>query len=143
MKLKLVRDTLTDNTTTGKLYVNDRFWCYTLEDKTRNHKVYGETCIPTGTYDVDMYYWAKHGKTYPHLCDVPNFSGILIHKGSSKDDTMGCILVGMDRAEDRISNCAQAFDPLRWNIEAALQTEEVTIEIVEDQNATDTRTSQS
>ena len=34
--LKLVRDTYTDKSTIGKLYVNDKFICDTLEDKCRD-----------------------------------------------------------------------------------------------------------
>lgn len=143
MKLRVVRDTLTDNSTTGKLYVNDRFWCYTLEDKTRDQKVYGETCIPCGVYRIDLYFWTKHGMWYPRLFGVPGFSEILIHKGNSKMDTKGCILVGMDRADDQISNCAQAYDPLRSNIVAALKVEEVFIEVVEAEDASDFRSTTS
>lgn len=140
MKIKVLRDKLTDKSTTGKLFINNSFWCYTLEDKTRDKKVYGETCIPTGTYEIDMYYWSKYKRYYPHLRNVPNYSGVLIHKGSTPEDTMGCILVGMDRGKDLISNCAQAYDPLKGLIEEALG-EGVTIEVALAEDASDERTS--
>mgnify|MGYP003435238428 FL=1 len=62
--LKLLRDTYTNKTTIGKLYLNDVFICDTLEDVCRDlnkdgdlddkgeTKVYGETAIPSGTYKM-------------------------------------------------------------------------------------------
>jgi hypothetical protein len=143
MKLLLARDTLTDESTTGKLYMNGRFWCYTLEDKTRPHKDYGETCIPCGAYKIDLYFWHKHRDWFPHLCNVPDYNGVLIHKGNTNKDTLGCILVGMDRGVDRISNCAVAFDPLKANIAEALKVDEVSIEVTESDDRTDNRTDTS
>ena len=142
MEIKVIRDILTENSTTGKLLIDDEFWCYTLEDKTRDRKVYGQTCIPKGRYQVDMIYWDEKKGYYPHLCKVPGYTGILIHKGNTKNDTLGCILVGMNRGEDRISNCAPAFTPLRQQIRDAVSSdEEVWIEISEAENAEDKRTS--
>jgi hypothetical protein len=141
MELKLIRDDLTDDSTTGKLYVNGSFWCYTLEDKTRDHKVYGETCIPLGTYPIYLWFWPKHQKWYPRLRNVPEFEGILIHKGTNKNDTLGCILVGMDRGKDLIFNCQQAYDPLVGTIEEVLKVEEVFIEVTQAEDAIDERTS--
>lgn len=143
MKINVTRDILTDESTTGKLYVNDEFWCYTLEDKTRDRKVYGETCIPIGAYKIEMWFWPKYQKFYPHLLDVPNFTYILIHKGTNKRDTMGCILVGMEREKDLISACQQAYDPLKALIERALKVEEVFVEVSEAEDAIDERTSTS
>lgn len=142
MELKVKREILTDNTTIGKLYLNGKNFCYTLEDKTRDKKVWGETCIPQGRYQIEMIYWPRHKKYFPHLRNVPQFSGILIHKGNNKSDTLGCILVGMDRDTDVISNCAQAFDPLKGLIEEALDAkEEVWIEVAQAEDAIDERTS--
>jgi hypothetical protein len=141
MEIDVLRDLLTDNTTTGKMLVNDHFHCYTLEDKTRDKKVYGETCIPCGRYKVTMHYWEKHKAWYPMLNNVPGYAGILIHKGISKKDTLGCVLVGMDKGKDSISNCAQAFDPLKQDIVDALKTEEVWINVKLAEDLKDERTS--
>ena len=49
MKLKLVRFSFSEKSTSGLLFINDKFHSYTLEDTVRNEKVYGETAIP-GVY---------------------------------------------------------------------------------------------
>ena len=66
MKLLLKRTAKKENYTIGNLYVNDVFFCNTLEDKDRglhstqslleiqSKKVYGQTAIPYGTYKIDM-----------------------------------------------------------------------------------------
>ena len=99
----------------GKMYVDGQYFCDTLEDTDRGLtsdmplddikriKVYGQTAIPTGTYKVSVQYWAKHKINVPYLHDVPGYSGILIHSGSSNADTLGCILVGKNTAKGRLS----------------------------------------
>jgi len=142
MDIRVIRDILTDESTTGQLFINDEFWCFTLEDKTRDAKKYGKTCIPLGRYQVDMVYWDEKKGYYPHLMKVPGYTGILIHKGNTKEDTLGCILVAMNRGKDRISNCAPAFTPLRKQIREAVDAgEEVWVEVTQDVDAVDERTS--
>jgi hypothetical protein len=114
IKLKLVRDTFTDNTTIGKLYVNGEYFCETLEDKDRGlHqdlpteentrlKVYGETCIPYGKYKVIVTPSVRLKRTLPLLVNVEGFQGIRIHKGNSKKDTLGCIILGTTRGVDAV-----------------------------------------
>jgi hypothetical protein len=114
IKLKLIRDTFTDNTTIGKLYVNGEYFCETLEDKDRglHHdlsveenirlKVYGETCIPYGKYKVIVTPSVRLKRTLPLLVNVEGFQGIRIHKGNSKKDTLGCIILGTTRGVDAV-----------------------------------------
>lgn len=114
IKLKLVRDTFTDNTTIGKLYVNGEYFCETLEDKDRGlHqdlsveentrlKVYGETCIPYGKYKVIVTPSVRLKRTLPLLVNVEGFQGIRIHKGNSKKDTLGCVILGTTRGVDAV-----------------------------------------
>lgn len=75
---------------------------YVLEDTHRDadfdgvvdNKVYGETCIPSGTYSV-RWQWSSHFKQMmPYLQDVPGFSGVMIHTGNKVEHTKGCLLVG-------------------------------------------------
>ena len=97
MKMKLVRTWFTDKSTIGKLYIDDVFFCYTLEDVVRptGVKIKGETAIPYSTYKVIINHSQRCDKDLPLLLDVPNFEGIRIHAGNAAKDTEGCILVGM------------------------------------------------
>lgn len=95
--LRLERECL-ENRTLGKLYINKEFFCDTIEDKYRDlskeKKVYGETCIPFGTYKVIINKSPKYGRLMPRLLNVPHFDGILIHNGVTEKNSAGCILVG-------------------------------------------------
>lgn len=123
MKLELVRDEFTNKSTTGQLFINNVFFCYTLEDTDRkaetypNEKVYGRTAIPRGTYKVVVNMSPKFRRLYPRLLDVPGFQGILIHEGNTDIDTDGCILVGMSRSLDRVNNSVVALGQLMTELE--------------------------
>lgn len=92
-------------TTIGWLYLNGKYFCYTLEDTYREVKVKNETRIPSGTYKVSFNkYDTKKTLQYReqcapwftyhlHLKNVPNFQGIYIHSGGTYKHTSGCLLV--------------------------------------------------
>jgi hypothetical protein len=82
--------------TIGFLNVDDRFFCYTLEDKVRppGEKVPGQTAIPYGRYRVELTPSTRFKRVMPLLLSVPNFTGVRIHAGNTTEDTEGCILVG-------------------------------------------------
>lgn len=104
MKLKVVRHLFNDDFTIGKLYIDDKFECYTLEDEKRDVKVRHETAIPEGTYEIKLRTFGGNHAKYKEkfdfhrgmlwLQDVPNFSDILIHIGNTDDHSSGCLLVG-------------------------------------------------
>lgn len=102
MRLLLNRIALRDNYTVGKLFVDGKYICDTLEDRVRNlaeeKKVAGQTAIPAGTYDIMVARSPKFRRMLPRLLAVPHFEGILIHRGNTHHDTAGCILVGENRA---------------------------------------------
>jgi len=142
MKLLVERDVLTDKSTLGLLYIEGSFYCFTLEDKLREHKIPGETCIPIGSYKIVKHYSPRFGAHYPMLMDVPNFSGVLIHAGNTPEDTEGCILVGRRRMADRVLESRAVFSPLREKIFAAIDLgDKVIIHIVLSPNLLDFRTS--
>ena len=117
--------------TIGKVYIDGQYICDTLEDADRglnqnmslkeinSKKVYGETAIPTGTYKVDMNTvspkfknrsWAKpYGGKLPRLVLVPGYDGVLIHPGNKAEDTLGCILVGENKAVGQVLNSQVTF----------------------------------
>lgn len=103
--LKLLRISDDGDTTVGLLFVNNRFYCYTLEDARHDVKIPGETRIPAGTYPVSFRkemtgLTQKYRSLYPdwfsfhlELNSVPGFSSVYIHNGGTHRDTDGCILV--------------------------------------------------
>lgn len=114
MLIEIKRHTYTEKSTIGDLYLNGEYECHTLEDHLPEDgvKVAGSTCIPAGVYEVIINLSPRFGKYYPRLLDVPGFTGILIHKGNTDVDTKGCILVGMEQHEDRITRSTEAFEHL-------------------------------
>lgn len=94
--------------TIGKLYINDLYFCDTLEDVVRDiaadgsGKVYGATAIPAGQYEVKLTYSPRFKRVLPLLCNVPFFTGVRIHAGNTANDTEGCILVGKNRVVGKV-----------------------------------------
>lgn len=134
MELLLTRIAKEPDYTIGKLYINGVYFCDTLEDTDRGlkstmalgdiqtKKIYGKTAIPTGTYSIDMdtvspkfkdRTWAKfcNGKL-PRLLDVKGYEGVLIHVGNKPEDTLGCILVGHNKAKGQVLESTVVFQKL-------------------------------
>ena len=121
-KLKLIRKKFFEKSTLGELFIDDKFECYTLEDKVRppGEKVPGETAIPAGIYKVVIDYSDRFHRLMPHLLDVPMFTGIRIHSGNTNQDTEGCILVGTTIVNgDFVGNSRIAYDQLFTKLKVA------------------------
>lgn len=133
--------------TIGRLYAKINglweFLCNTLEDTDRGlmhntpvkeikaiKKQYpGEVAIPMGRYEISTAYtrgfaathpWYKEqplGAHIPCLVNVPGFSGILIHCGSGKEHTLGCILVGWNTIQGRLTDSKKAYRKVAGLIE--------------------------
>lgn len=135
MKLRVERLWKKPAYTVGRLFVDEQFFCNTLEDPVRDlsneKKVYGKTAIPYGEYKV-VYNWSpKFGRNLPRLLNVPAFEGILIHPGNTADDSAGCILVGRNTEVGRLTESRYTSDKLNVLIEDAQRRgESITIEIV-------------
>ena len=52
--------------------------------------------IPEGNYKVERTWSPKFKKFLPELIDVPDRSGIRIHRGTLPDHSKGCILLDMN-----------------------------------------------
>lgn len=108
MNLELRRIALRDTYTIGRLYVDGRYFCDTLEDRVRHldrePKVPGRTAIPAGRYGVVVNISPKFRRMLPLLLDVPGFSGVRIHRGNTDADTAGCPLVGENKIVGRLVN---------------------------------------
>lgn len=134
MNLLLRRTTYTENSTSGELFVNGAFQCFTLEDVRRDPgvKVYGKTAIPAGKYALELTYSNRFKKIMPQVMNVPMFEGIRIHSGNTSADTEGCLLVGSSRSKDFVGSSRVAFACLFPILEkAANDGEKITIEIVD------------
>lgn len=112
MLITVKRYDFKDTYTVGRLYIDDVYFCYTLEDKVRQgEKVNGQTAIPNGTYSVIIDLSTRFGKQLPHILNVPNFTGVRIHPGNTSKDTEGCILLGKTYdGKDFIGNSKATFD---------------------------------
>ena len=136
MKLRLYRDTFTEDSTIGELLVDGSFFSYSLEDYDRKteaggKKVYGKTCIPRGIYDVVIDFSPKYNKEMPHILNVPGFEGVRIHPGNAAKDSEGCILVGSTKSKDFIGNSVVTFNKLMALMdEAYAKAMPITLEIV-------------
>lgn len=138
LELLLDRKYKNETYTIGNLYVDEEWFCNTLEDKDRGlsqimpleeikeTKVYGETAIPTGRYEVRMdivspkyngvkWYKDNFGGRMPRLENVKGFSGILIHSGNTALDSNGCILVGLNKAKGKVLDSRATFQKL-WKV---------------------------
>lgn len=114
IKLRIKRIAKQPNYTIGKLYIDDKYYCDTLEDTDRGlkqtdsleqikaKKVYGKTAIPTGEYYVNLTYSPKFKRILPVIYDVKGYEGIRIHSGNTADDTEGCILVGYNTVKGMV-----------------------------------------
>ena len=112
INLLIIRDTFTEESTIGKLFVNGEYFCDTLENPWKNN-VRNISCIPDGVYDVRLRLARESAsRDYLHLLvkEVPNRDYILFHRGNTSADTSGCILVGQTREQDRVNNSRLAMD---------------------------------
>lgn len=137
MKLYLERAFLREKYTLGRLYVNDQYYCNTLEPPVRDYengeeKVYGNSAIPKGEYEI-MYRWsATYRRAMPYLKNVPYFTGVMIHMGNTVKDTKGCILVGLNLSVGKVWNSCATFRELDAEMyQAWKRKEKITIKIVE------------
>lgn len=154
MELKLKRAFKNDSYTIGKLYIDDVYFCDTLEDTDRglnstmtldqikSKKIYGETAIPKGTYNITLnitspkfsslqfYKDTCNGKV-PRLLDVPGFDGILLHVADGNKGAklvQGCIGIGFNKIKGGLLNGKETFIKL-YNILKSKTNENIKITI--------------
>ena len=143
MKLKLKRIYRGNTYTIGRLYIDNEYFCDTLEDKDReltsymseedikSLKVYSETAIPTGTYKIEVTFSSRFKKKMPVLIGVKGFSGIRIHCGNDETHTSGCILCGFNKEKGKVVNSKVVTSKVYALIENAINNNnevEITID---------------
>lgn len=116
MKVEIFRHLRTNNCTHGKMYIEGKYFCDTLEDTDRflrqnmtpnevaRIKVKNKTCIPSGKYNIKLTRSNRFKISLPLIEDVIGFEGIRIHAGNTPEDTEGCILLGDYQSEGIVIN---------------------------------------
>ena len=134
MKLQVGRFKSKNKVTIGELWINDKFFCWTLEDEIRPvlAKIWGETAIPQGNYSVVLSYSNKFQEYMPEIINVPSFKGVRIHAGNTINDTHGCLLVGEKVSPDGLSliDSRKAFKRLMTVLQTIEKEEKITIKYI-------------
>lgn len=156
MELLLERKWCKPDYTIGRLFVNGKFYCNTLEDTVRDinkngtfdcgeFKISGHTAIPYGTYEITLdvvspkfskypFYKEVCGGRLPRLLNVPAFSGILIHCADGPQGhklVEGCIGIGFNTIKGGLTNGKETFKTLYKQLESAKKRgEKIKIKIV-------------
>ena len=109
MRVTLRRIAFKDKYTIGKVYINNKYFCDSIEDKDRGlydwqsveyileKKIKHETAIPYGMYKLMWSYSPKYKRFMPEVLGVKGFTGIRIHSGNTEEDSSGCILLGFNK----------------------------------------------
>lgn len=140
MKLTLKRIALRPTYTIGKLYIDDIYFCDTIEDTVRDlnkngkfdngeKKVHSKTAIPYGIYEIKWTYSPRFKKYTPQLMNVPSFEGIRIHAGNTSADTEGCLILGKNKQVGKVLNSRDTINKFYPIIKEACSNGKVTIEI--------------
>lgn len=109
----IVRETFTDESTMGKLYLGNEFQLYTLEPPQSSGEL-----VPVGTYQAEMEFSPRFQTMTPHLKGVPGYDDegphgpIEIHAGNFPANTEGCLLVGTMRSLNFVGNSRTALEML-------------------------------
>ena len=98
MILKLIRKQPQGNAICGELFIDNRWFCSTLERT--------DVAIPAGFYPVTLTMSPRFGEVLPLIGNVVGRTGIRIHAGNYPCDTAGCILVGVASTGDADASSA-------------------------------------
>ena len=140
MKLTLKRIAIRPTYTIGKLYIDDVYFCDTIEDTVRDinkngkfdngeKKIHFKTAIPYGIYEIKWTYSPRFKKYTPQLMNVPSFEGIRIHAGNTSADTEGCLILGENKQVGKVLNSRATINKFYPIIKKACSKGKVTIEI--------------
>lgn len=118
MNLTLKRERFSDHSTRGVLFLDDVFYCYTLEPR-KDQSLGKPYCIPAGKYEVVLQYSPRFDMVTPHILGVPRFEGIEIHPGNYPSNTEGCILLGMSWQDGVLDPETGITDAAVWSSKPA------------------------
>jgi hypothetical protein len=122
-ELKLVRDTYSQFSTQGQLYINGVWECFTIECPRVSYQG-SHICIPEGTYPIIKYDSPTHGPDTPLLQNIPGRTEIEIHSSNYAVDPstkkvylLGCIALGTEKDPDVVYNSKVAVAALLAKID--------------------------
>ena len=140
MELNVKRIARKDGYTIGRLFINNEYFCDTLEDTDRGlkdtmqvneilaKKVKAQTAIPTGKYDVILTFSPRFKRVLPLLLSVKGYEGVRVHAGNTNKDTEGCLLVGENKEKGQVLNSRATLEKLMSVLlECEKRKEKVTI----------------
>ena len=138
MRIRIDRRYKKRGYTLSRVYINgERFgdgnkWCSILEDEDRGlhadmsldeikrYKIYGQTAIPRGVYQVVITYSPKFKRKLPLLLNVKGWEGVRIHSANYATQLEGCLAAGVNDVVGRVSNSRYWSDLLQSKIQAEL-----------------------
>ena len=89
MYIRLIRNEAKGNAITGRLVIDGKWFCNTLERK-------GVEILPL-CYHVAVTMSPKFRRLLPIVQNVPSRSGIRFHRGTRPEHSTGCILLSKDK----------------------------------------------
>ena len=89
MYIRLIRNQPQASAITGRLIINDRWFCNTLERVGYQ--------IPAICYPIRVTQSPKFKRLLPIVQNVPQRSGIRFHRGTKPQHSTGCILIPADK----------------------------------------------
>ena len=100
MYIRLIRNEAKGNAITGRLVIDGRWFCNTLERKGVE--------IPALCYHVCVTQSPRFKRLLPIVQNVPQRSGIRIHRGSKPEHSSGCVLVPAEKEKELTTKLLKA-----------------------------------
>ena len=107
MYIHLYRNAPQASAITGRLVINGRFFCYTMERVGYQ--------IPAICYPIRVTQSPRFKRLLPIVQNVPQRSGIRFHRGTKPQHSTGCILIPADKEKaltDLILNTQNAHEEI-------------------------------
>ena len=96
MYIKLIRNQPKGNAITGRLVIDGRYFCDTMERVGYQ--------IPAICYPVRVTHSPKFRRLLPIVQNVPQRSGIRFHRGTKPQHSTGCILLPDLETQNKLTN---------------------------------------
>ena len=106
MYIRLIRNKANGSAITGRLVIDGRWFCNTLERKGVE--------IPALCYHVAVTQSPRFKRLLPIVQNVPQRSGIRIHRGTKPEHSTGCILVLGDNWRS-VESCSMGQNGVEWS----------------------------